>query len=121
MDATRQEIDRLSAWLMTTLKKHPKMDDVYQATVNFSCYSSLFGLITDLMKLCALAHMSEEPHMSPILEKGPIDLAGIMELAIQLMPGDEGELLDNIREITEQEDTAVAIIPEYNYSSVRIV
>ena len=64
------KIEKLRAkadWLMTTMQPHPKKDDVWQVTVNFSGYASLFGTVTDLMKLCTVTLLFEAPHISPIV------------------------------------------------------
>lgn len=119
------KIEKLPAkadWLMTGLKPHPKKHHVGQVTVNFSGYASLFATVTDLMKLCTIALLSEEPHISPLVGNPNIDLARILELAIQLMPSGESEFLDEVRALLDEdfeEDTEQ--LPVFNFSSVRIL
>ena len=113
-------MQHLSNWLMTTLKPHPKKEDVYQVTVNFSGYSSLITTVSDLMKLCTVAMLSDEPHISPVVNSNRIDMAGIMELALQLMPYGEAEFLDEMRNelfVNAADD----IEYEYNYSTIHIL
>ena len=44
-----------------------------------------------------------------------------MELAIQLMPNNVPEFLDNVQEILADEDTQPEALPEYNFSTVVIL
>lgn len=119
METTIEKLRKNSEWLMSTLKEHPKKADTWQITVNFSGYSSLMATISDLMKLCTLANLSEEPYLSPIIGNPNIDLANVMELALQLMPHAEAEFLDEMRNLVREE-----IIQEpltFNYSTVKIL
>jgi len=93
---------------------------VYQVTVNFSGYSSLITTVSDLMKLCTVAMLSDEPHISPVVNSNRIDMAGIMELALQLMPYGEAEFLDEMRNELSV-NTADDIEYEYNYSTIHIL
>lgn len=102
MENTFENLRHRSNFLLTTLKPKPKADDVFLVEVAFSGYSSLICTVSDLMKLCALAMQSEEPYLSPLISNTQIDLAGIMELALQLMPIQEAEFLDVARELFHQ-------------------
>lgn len=118
----KTKIERLSAdadWLMTKLSPHPKKNGVWQATVNFSGYVSLLATVSELMKLCTLAALSDEPHISPIVENSPIDVAGILELALQLMPHGKAEFLDEVRSLLSQCEPEE--LPSYNYSTITIM
>lgn len=89
--------------LMTTLAVHPTEEATWQITVNFSSYSSLYSTVSDLMKLCAVALLTEEPYVSPLVGNPNIDLANIMELALQLLPKAEPEFLDEVRAMLLEE------------------
>jgi hypothetical protein len=119
METTLEELRSKSNWLMTTLKQHPHDDDTYQVVVNFSSYSSLFATITDLMKLTAVALFTDEPYVSPLVGDTTIDLSGIMELAIQLMPHSEAEFLDEVRMMVKKEPEQE--LPLFNYSTEVVI
>lgn len=77
----KTQIEQLRAkvdLLMTTLTTHPKEESTWQITVNFSSYSSLYSTVADLMKLCTVALLTEEPYVSPMVGNPNIDLANIM-------------------------------------------
>lgn len=119
METTIEKLRKNSEWLMSTLKEHPKKDATWQITVNFSGYTSLMATISDLMKLCALANLSEEPYLSPIIGNPNIDLANVMELALQLMPHAEAEFLDEVRSMVKEE--IIEEFPESNYSTIVVL
>lgn len=60
------------------------------------------------MKMSAAVMATEEPYLSPLIGNTKIDLANVMELALQLMPLREAEFLDVAREtlskIEDQDD-----------------
>lgn len=119
MDLKMKTLAHNAQWLMTKLQAHPTREGAFQTTVNFSGYVSLLATISDLMKLCALAELAEEPHISPLVGAAPIDIAGILELALQLMPHGEAEFLDEVEMLlagAEEEE-----LPLYNYSTITIL
>ena len=119
-----QQIQAKSDWLMSTLKKHPDIEDTWQITINFANYALLYGTVADLMKLCTIAITNEENEVSPLIPNPKVNLSNIMELAIQLLPNSEAEFLDNIREILSTEaivDDEEEHPLEYNYSTIRII
>jgi hypothetical protein len=108
--------------LMTTLAAHPTEETTWQITVNFSSYSSLYSTVSDLMKLCTVALLTEEPYVSPLVGNRNIDLANIMELALQLLPKAEPEFLDEVRTLLlEEPQQPEEQMPKYNYSTVVIL
>ncbi|WP_162128716.1 hypothetical protein [Flavobacterium phycosphaerae] len=103
------------------MKQHPKRDDIWQITINFSSYSSLYATVSDLMKLCCVAWQTEEPYISDTVGNPNIDFANIIELALQLMPKGESEFLDEVHRIKLNVDDKPEPIPEYNYSTTTIL
>lgn len=120
METKIEQIKAKADWLLAGMKAHPNREGVWQVTVNFSGYAALYGTVQDLMKLCTVALLTEEPYVSSTVGNPNIDLANIMELAIQLMPNDVPEFLDGVKELLAEESQAEAL-PEYNYSTIRIV
>ncbi|CAM3715049.1 hypothetical protein FLGE108171_11750 [Flavobacterium gelidilacus] len=114
MESTIDVLRRKSDWLMTTLKVHPKKEATWQITVNFANYACLCGTIADLMKVCSAVLQSEEPYVSSLVENPAIDVANILELAVQLMPHSEAEFLDEVRQVLNEE--SIEQLPAFNYS-----
>lgn len=121
MESQIEQVRAKADWLLAGMKAHPNREGIWQVTVNFSGYASLYGTVHDLMKLCTVALLTEEPYVSSTVGNPNIDLANIMELAIQLMPNNVPEFLDNVQEILADEDNHPEALPEYNYSTIRIV
>mgnify|MGYP003605351830 CR=1 FL=1 len=76
----------------------------YKVTVKVAGYVDLMTIVADLIKLCTLALTSDEPHISPLVKNGKIDIPNILELALQLIPYSEAELLDTIARIIQEEN-----------------
>lgn len=122
METQIEQLRAKADLLMTTLAAHPKEEATWQITVNFSSYSSLYATVSDLMKLCMVALLTEEPHVSPLVGNSNIDLANIMELALQLLPKAEPEFLDEVRTLLlEEPQQPEEQMPEYNYSTVKVL
>lgn len=121
METKIEQLRAKADWLLAGMKAHPKMEGVWQVTVNFSGYASVYGTVQDLMKLCTLALLTEEPYISSTVGNPNIDLAGIMELAIQLMPNDVPEFLDGVQALLADEETQPEAQPEYNFSTIVIL
>lgn len=122
METQIEQLRAKADLLMTTLATHPTEEATWQITVNFSSYSSLYSTVSDLMKLCAVALLTEEPYVSPLVSNPNIDLANIMELALQLLPKAEPEFLDEVRAMLQKEpQQPEEQTPKYNYSTVTIL
>jgi hypothetical protein len=122
METQIEQLRAKADLLMTTLTAHPKEEATWQITVNFSSYLSLYSTVSDLMKLCTVALLTEEPYVSPLVGNPNIDLANIMELTLQLLPKAEPEFLDEVRTLLQKEpQQPKEQVPEYNYSTVVIL
>ena len=117
MNPTTTQLRKKANWLLTGLQEHPEIADCYTVTLNFSGYSSLYATVNDIKKLCTVAMLTEPPYISPIVGNPNIDIANILELAIQLMPKSEPEFLDEIKEILKQPEPQ----PLYNCSTSKII
>jgi hypothetical protein len=63
--------------------------------------------------------VTEGAYVSPLVGNPDIDLANIMELALQLLPKAEAEFLDEVRELLQDKpQKGEEQVPEYNYSTV---
>lgn len=121
MKAEFEKLLKNSDWLLNSMKQHPKRDDIWQITVNFSSYTSLYATVSDLMKLCCVAWQTDEPYISDTVGNPNIDFANIIELALQLMPKGESEFLDEVNRIKLKVDTEPEPNPVFNYSTITIL
>ena len=121
METKIEQLRAKSDWLLAGMKAHPDREGVWQVTLNFSCYASLYGTVQDLMKLCTVALLTEEPYVSSTVGNPNIDLANIMELALQLMPSDVPEFLDEVKMLLQETSKTELLHPDYNYSEIRII
>ena len=122
METKIEQVRAKADLLMTTLKAHPTEEATWQITVNFSSYSSLYATVSDLMKFCTGALVAEGAYVSPVDRNTNIDLANIMELALQLLPKAEAEFLDEVRSLLQEEPyIAEEQLPGYNYSTVVVL
>ncbi|PWJ89346.1 hypothetical protein BC749_1234 [Flavobacterium araucananum] len=89
-----QELQELGNMSFTLLKQDKQKKDF---TVSFPVYDyyHLMGIISSLMKLCAIAVENE----ATFDDNSKIDIADILKIAIVLLPIDEAEFLDKAREL----------------------
>lgn len=116
-----EEVKAKADWLLSGMKAHPDREGVWQVTVNFSGYAELYGVVQDLMKLCTVAMVTEEDAVSSTVDSPSINLGAVMELAIQLMPANVPEFLDGVKVILDDDKVLEEELPQYNYSSIRVV
>lgn len=88
--------------MLNTVKPVQESYGEYTVTFKVAGYVDLMSIVADLIKLCTLALTSEEPHISPLVKNGNINIPNILELALQLIPYSEAELLDNIAKISQE-------------------
>lgn len=68
------------------------------AKVNVAEYTGLVYLVMDLLKAALLALETDEPYSSSEIRDPNTNIASLIDLAIQLMPLEEIELLDILHE-----------------------
>lgn len=77
-----------------TLKPVEQKNGAYSASIEFAGYLDLLCMISDLLKVSRLV-LEDDNESDPSLIINPqINVASIIELAIQLLPIAEGEALD---------------------------
>jgi hypothetical protein len=104
-----EEVVKLLKWapiLLTSIKPVQESRSEYTVTIKVSGYIDLMAIAADLIKLCTLASSMDAPHISPLVRNGSIDIPNILELALQLIPSNEMELLENMMELLEKEKLA---------------
>jgi|GEM_PF-4679149 len=90
-----RELQHNMGWLMKTLRPYP--DGGYTATVHFGSYTLMAGFVADLMRVCALIQEDGDSIGVGPLDSRRVSVVGLMEVAVQLLPIDECEFLDEAR------------------------
>ena len=94
-----EQIKRLSASLLNTLKRAEDKREMYNAVIRVYDYQELACVIRSLMKLCIIALDRESAEVPPTIENQYIDVGLIMGIALQLFPVDEFEFLNEITDL----------------------
>lgn len=79
------------------LKKVEGKQDHFTVSINTFNFNELNLMVCDILKACVLALDSESPNLSRLIPNREINVSGLLELALQLMPN-ELELLDELHE-----------------------
>lgn len=107
-------------WLMSTLKPLP--DGNCSATIHFGSYTIMMGFVADLMRVCAIVETGDTYVAGP-LDYERISVAGLMDVALQLLPTNECEFLDEARVLLTEtpastedpaDDSAYFLSPSHN-------
>lgn len=94
-----ENLKRLADGYLNTLKPTNDKRGLYRAEIAVMNYSELGCIITNMLKLCILALNQEECKISETVKKSSIDVGLVLEVALQLFPNDEFELLSEINEV----------------------
>lgn len=94
-----EQIKRLSARMLNTLKRAEDKIGMYNAVIRVYDYQELACVIRSLMKLCIIALDHESAEVPPTIENQHIDVGLIMGIALQLFPVDEFEFLNEITDL----------------------
>lgn len=98
-----EELQKLTNAFLTKLEPDKRKKDLYKVSFAVYDYSHLMFIISDLMKLCVNSIEDGFDSDTAILSK--INVAQILEIAIQLLPIDEAEFLDRSRELLLKESS----------------
>lgn len=79
--------------------------EVYTASFGVVGYKDLIFVVRDLIKLCIKAIEAEESHVPGLIVSPLVNIINILEIAIQLLPIDEAELLDQLWALMEKPQT----------------
>ncbi|WP_406845506.1 hypothetical protein [Flavobacterium soyae] len=91
-----EDLKNLTAGFLNTLKPNSDKKDIYTAEINFLNYYELGCVITNMLKLCILAIDQETHKVIETDKNSSINVGLILEVAHQLFPMDEFELLTTI-------------------------
>lgn len=90
-----ENLKKLTALYLNTLKPVSKEKNIYESKIKLSSYTELISIITQMLKSCILVLELNANKDSAI--------ALMLEMVLQLLPVDEFELLDRISEIAKAE------------------
>lgn len=92
-------IKRLADGYLNTLKPTNGSTGLYTANIKLSNYSELGCVISNMLKLCVLALNQDEYRISETVQPSLIDVGLVLEVALQLFPNDEFDLLSEINQV----------------------
>lgn len=94
-----ENIKRLTDGYFNTLKPCKDKTGLYTAEIKLLNYSELGCVISNLLKLCALALDQDEDEILQTGKKAAINVGAILNVALQLFPHDEFDLLTEINQV----------------------
>jgi hypothetical protein len=78
-----------------------KTKDVYIIPITTTGYSDLLCTVSELLRLCiTVAHADD----STLMPNPQINIANLLEIALQLLPLHEGEFLDECHKLIRSQD-----------------
>ena len=83
----------------TKLKPDEKKENLFNVELKVSGYNDLNLMIADILKVSILALESEPPYVSDVIHNPEINVMGLLEIALQLIPHGELELLDQLHQL----------------------
>lgn len=89
------QLEKLTNLYFRTLKPSDDKDENNIAEIKFLNYFEMGCAVTDLLRLCILA-LNQEAHKTSSTNKEAIDVALILEMALQMIPLPEMEFLSEI-------------------------
>lgn len=97
-------LKRLADGYLNTLKPNNDKNGFYTAEIKVMNYSELGCIITNMLKLCILALNQDEYEISETVKQPAIDVGLVLEVALQLFPNDEFDLLSEINQVLVSND-----------------
>jgi hypothetical protein len=98
-------LNELTGKHFTSLSPDKYKKEVYTASFGVVGYKDLIFVVSDLIKLCIKAIEAEESHDPGLIVSPLVNISNILEIAIQLLPIDEAELLDQLLALMEKPQT----------------
>jgi hypothetical protein len=96
---TLEDLKNFNAWHFKRLKPAKTKQDTQILEINVSGYTAMLSLATNLIKMSILAIDADEPPITSLVVNPFIDVASVLELALQLIPHGEVEVLDELHQI----------------------
>lgn len=83
----------------TKLKPENSNDNSLTATLKVSCYNELNLMVSDLLKASIILLNDDARNLSKTTTVSDINVMTLLEIALQLLPEDEMELLDDLHKL----------------------
>jgi hypothetical protein len=82
----------------TKLKPDPKNGELFIMELKVSGYNEVKSMLADILKVSILALENDPPYVSRTIQNPEINVMGLLEIAVQLLPHGEMELLDEVHQ-----------------------
>lgn len=86
----------------THLKPCEHRQHSYTAQLKFCGYSDMMLTVMDILKVSVLALEADEPHNATHITDSSANVRNLLEIALQLIPIEEIQLLDEVHELYQQ-------------------
>ncbi|WP_268847897.1 hypothetical protein [Flavobacterium aestivum] len=96
---TKQKLHELVSALYTTFPPDKQKKNLYAVSFTVYDYSHLILIVSDLISLCLSAINDESECGSSSKAKSKVNIAQILNIAIELLPVDEDAFLEKSQEI----------------------
>ena len=83
----------------TKLKPENSNDNSLNVTLRVSCYNELNLMVSDLLKASIILLNDDARNLSKTTTASDINVMTLLEIALQLLPEDEMELLDDLHKL----------------------
>lgn len=102
---TLKKLEALAKEHFLILRPHDTYTGRYKVDYLYvNGYQELFFTLRALMNVCVMALENEDDSTSPPMTQSRLHIQTVLELASKMMPFEEGELLDSIRELLLDEN-----------------
>ena len=83
----------------TKLKPENSNDNSLNVTLRVSCYNELNLMVSDLLKASIILLNDDVRNLSNTTKVSDINVMTLLEIALQLLPEDEMEILDDLHKL----------------------
>ncbi|KAF2338071.1 hypothetical protein [Flavobacterium ginsenosidimutans] len=83
----------------TTLKPEPKETNSFTIPLKVSSYNELNLMVSDLLKASIILLNPDAQSLSSFTKDNNVNVMTLLEIALQLLPEDEMELLDDVYKV----------------------
>ncbi|WP_035649002.1 hypothetical protein [Flavobacterium sp. ASV13] len=87
----------------TTLKPVPKETNSFSIQLKVSSYNELNLMVSDLLKASIILLNPDAQSLSSFTKDNNVNVMTLLEIALQLLPEEEMELLDDVRKLYYKE------------------
>ena len=105
------QLRELAETYFVTLQPSPHAKDRDTLQLNLSGYSDVMYLIGDIVKTCLLALEGETSFRT--IPEPMMNISGVLGIVLDLIPYEEADLLDKIRQAVLHPETAVQKEPDF--------